>query len=109
METFVTIVHITVALILISLVLLQDSKGGAGGAFGGGSSQSILGSTGGTTLAQQLTRWAAVAFAGTCISLSMFASRPNKSVIDNAVIPQAAPIETVTPAAEVPSTTVPSK
>jgi preprotein translocase subunit SecG len=108
METFVTVVHIIVALVLISLVLLQDSKGGAGGAFGGGSSQSILGATGGTTLAQQLTRWAAVAFAGTCISLSMFATKSSKSVIDGAIIPQAAPIESsATP--ESTSTTVPTK
>jgi preprotein translocase subunit SecG len=113
METFVTVLHIVVALILISLVLLQDSKGGAGGAFGGGGSQSVLGAVGATTLAQKLTRWTAVAFAGTCIALSIFSSKTGKSVIDNAVIPPAPVQEAAAPSADTSaspaSTTIPPK
>ena len=37
MDTFVAVVHIITAVILIALVLVQDSKSdGLGGAFGGG-------------------------------------------------------------------------
>lgn len=83
METFIAIVHILTALALIALVLLQDSKGGGvGGAFGGGGSNSILGATGGATLAQKITRIAAVIFAITSISLTVFSNKRN-SVIDN--------------------------
>jgi preprotein translocase subunit SecG len=99
METFVTVLHIVVALILITLVLLQDTKSGSvGGAFGGGGSSSVLGATGATTLAQQLTRGTAVVFAVTSILLSVFAARSQRSVVD-ALAPtpaQAAPAEGAT-------------
>ena len=83
METFVAIIHVITALVLIALVLLQDSKSdGLGGAFGGGGSNSILGATGGATLAQKLTRGAAVVFALTSLSLTTMANR-HSSVVDN--------------------------
>jgi preprotein translocase subunit SecG len=83
METFIAVLHIMVALILIVLVLVQDSKsGGMGGAFGGGGSNSVFGATGATTLAQQLTRIVAGIFAVTCVALTIFSARSHKSVID---------------------------
>jgi preprotein translocase subunit SecG len=106
METMVAIIHIVVALVLISLILLQDSKAGMGGAFGGGGSNSVLGATGGATLAQKATRIAAVVFALTSIALTIFSSRAHKSVIDDVVTnappaataPAAAPAEPAAPA-----------
>lgn len=84
METFVAILHIFVALVLIALVLVQDSKSGSlGGAFGGGGSNSVLGATGATSLAQKMTRWTAVVFAFTCIALSVFSTRAPRSVLEN--------------------------
>ncbi len=83
MDTLVGIIHVITALVLISLVLLQDSKGdGVGGAFGGGTSNSVLGATGGTTLAQKMTRWAAIIFAVTSLSLTALSRKP-KSVVDS--------------------------
>jgi preprotein translocase subunit SecG len=91
MLTFVVIIHIVVALILITMVLLQDSKGGAmGGAFGGASSSSLLGATGGANLLTQLTRYAAIIFAITSITLTTLSSRKADSVIDDYVTPQSA-------------------
>lgn len=96
MDTLVGIIHVITALVLISLVLLQDSKGdGVGGAFGGGTSNSVLGATGATTLAQKMTRWAAIVFAITSISLTVLSRKP-KSVVDN--MP-------AVPAASAPATT----
>lgn len=101
METFVTVVHVLIALVLIALVLVQDTKSGSlGGAFGGGGSNSILGATGATTLAAKATRWAGVLFAITCISLTYFSSRKHQSVVDGFV--PAAPVEAAAPA--VPTT-----
>jgi preprotein translocase subunit SecG len=87
MENFIAIVHVLTALALIALVLLQDSKSdGLGGAFGGGGSNSILGATGGATLAQKLTRWAAFVFAMTSIGLTIAANRKS-SVVDSLATP----------------------
>ncbi len=93
MDNFVAVLHIAVALVLILLVLVQDSKSGSlGGAFGGGGSNSILGATGGASLAEKATRIAAIVFAVTCISLTMMSSRTSKSVIDGMISePAAAP------------------
>ncbi|MGZ5279412.1 MAG: preprotein translocase subunit SecG, partial [Pseudobdellovibrionaceae bacterium] len=83
METFIAVVHVLTALALIALVLLQDSKSdGLGGAFGGGGSNSILGATGGATLAQKITRGAAIVFALTSIGLTMTANK-RSSVVDD--------------------------
>lgn len=106
MEGFVTVLHITVAIILIALVLLQDNKSGSvGGAFGGGGSSSVFGATGAATLAQKLTRYAAVIFAVTSILLSIFTGRLNKSVIDSmpATTTQSAPAPAVPGAATTPT------
>lgn len=104
METFVTSLHILVALVLIILVLVQDSKsGGMGGAFGGGGSNSVLGATGAASLAQRLTRWTAVVFAFTCISLTMYSARPNKSVVDS-VAPLSTEAAPDVPAPQAPGT-----
>jgi preprotein translocase subunit SecG len=97
METLIAVVHVLTALSLIALVLLQDSKSdGMGGAFGGGGSNSILGATGGATLAQKMTRGAAVIFAFTSIGLTMIGNR-RSSVVDNINVstppPVSAPVD----------------
>lgn len=110
MDTLVAVVHVITALILIALVLLQDSKSdGLGGAFGGGGSNSILGATGGATLAQKMTRGAAIVFAITSLSLTVI-SRGNKSVVDNLPTPPpAATTEVPAADASVTTTTLPTK
>jgi preprotein translocase subunit SecG len=111
MDTFVAIVHVITALVLIALVLVQDSKSdGLGGAFGGGGSNSILGATGASTLAQKMTRGAAVLFAVTSLSLTII-SKQNHSVVDS-LAPAAAtppPVGAAPTPAESPSTTLPTK
>src|SRR3954469_12698134 len=83
--TLIAIVHICVALLLITIVLLQDSKGGGmGGAFGGGSSQTLFGATGAANFLVKLTRGLAVVFMLTCLGLTLFAGRRNThSVVDS--------------------------
>lgn len=91
MMTFVAIIHILVAIVLIGLVLIQDSKGGGALGIGGGGSNSLLGATGAQTLAAKLTRWVAVIFALTCIALTVMTANKTKSVIDT--LPAAAPMQ----------------
>lgn len=82
METLVTVIHILVALILIGLVLIQDSKGGALGIGGGGGSNTVLGAGGAQTLAAKATRWVAAFFAITSIGLSVMTAQKTKSVVE---------------------------
>lgn len=83
METLVAVIHILVSLILIGLVLVQDSKGGGALGIGGGGSNSLLGAAGAQTLAARLTRWMAVVFALTSISLTYFSGQKGRSVLDS--------------------------
>ena len=90
MMTLVAIVHVIVALVLIVLVLIQDSKSdGALGMGGSSNANSILGATGAQTLAAKLTVAAAVIFALTCLGLTFFGSKANRSVVDSLPLPTA--------------------
>lgn len=109
MMTFVAIVHILVAIILIGLVLIQDSKGGGalGIGGGGGGSNSLLGATGAQTLAAKMTRIVAVIFALTCISLTVMTADRSGSVVDG-MIPASSPAKDVAPTEAAPSEQAPA-
>ncbi len=81
MLTFISVLHIVIALFLILLVLIQDSKGGGLGVMSGGS-QSVLGASGADNLIAKATRWTGLMFAGTCIALTLYNAKGNKSVLD---------------------------
>ncbi len=87
---FITIVHVLVAIALVILILLQDSKGGGVLGVGGGGANSLLGATGAQTLFAKLTRWVAVVFAVTCLYLTYETSKNTRSVIDGTAIPASA-------------------
>jgi preprotein translocase subunit SecG len=98
MTTFIGILHIVVALVLIILVLIQDSKSdGALGMGGSSGSNSLLGATGAQTLAGKMTVWSAIIFAVTCLTLSVLTASNTKSVVDSLPLPTA-------PAASAPAT-----
>lgn len=101
MTTFIGILHIIVALVLIVLVLIQDSKSNGALGMGGSSSgsNSLLGATGAQSLASKMTVWSAIIFAVTCLTLSVLTSSNTKSVVDSMPLPAAsapadAPVET---------------
>ena len=72
METFITIIHIVVALFMILVVLVQGgNQGGIGAALGGGNSQGVFGAAGATSFLAKLTYWAAAIFMLTSISLTV--------------------------------------
>jgi preprotein translocase subunit SecG len=103
MSLLVIIVHVIVSVALIMIVLLQTGKGAdMGAAFGGGSSQTLFGSTGASTFLSKATTVAAIVFMLTSLSLAYVAgSKGGKSV----VMETAAPIEETipSPAAEPPA------
>jgi preprotein translocase subunit SecG len=90
MLTFLSVIHVTMAVFLIIFVLVQDSKGdGIGGAFGGGgggNANSVLGATGAVSLLVKLTRYTVVIFAVTSIWLTKLTTVDTGSVLDKAGI-----------------------
>lgn len=85
MLTFLAIIHILACVVLVGLVLIQDSKGG--GVFSGQtSSNSFLGATGATTLAGTATKIIAGILAITCILIAKFTADSKKSIVDSGLM-----------------------
>lgn len=95
----VKIMHVVVSVLLIIVVLLQPGKSGdLGSIFGGGTSESIFGSSGAVPFLAKVTRGLAVLFMLTSLSLGYFAATSvSKSVVKDvgaAQVEQPAPAET---------------
>jgi preprotein translocase subunit SecG len=108
------IFHILICLALVMIVLLQTGKGAdMGAAFGGGSSQTLFGSTGASTFLTKSTTLVAVAFMLTSLGLAYVSSSKTgasimkdvKTPVGEVVVPVpidpvATPANSVQPAAE---------
>lgn len=82
----VAVFHLIFIFALIGLVLIQDSKGGALGAFGGGGgSSSVFGASGGANFLVKATTVVAILFAITCLTLTYETSHKKGSVVDSMV------------------------
>ncbi len=74
--TLILVIHIVVCIALILIILLQSGKGAdIGAVFGGGSSQTVFGSTGATPFLSKITIGAAVIFMVTSIILTYFSGK----------------------------------
>ncbi|MGE4131209.1 MAG: preprotein translocase subunit SecG [Bdellovibrionales bacterium] len=83
MLTLLAIVHIIIGLGLVLFVLLQDPKGGAMGVFSGGSSSSsFFGTSGASNFLTATTKWLAILFAVSCLTLTYVTSKRGTSVMD---------------------------
>ena len=89
MSLILIVIHIVVCVALIMIVLLQTGKGAdMGAAFGGGSSQTLFGSTGASTFLSKATTAAAIIFMLTSLVLAYMSSRgPGDSIMDKAQAP----------------------
>ena len=98
MSIVLIIIHVVVCVALIMIVLLQTGKGAdMGAAFGGGSSQTLFGSTGASTFLSKATTVAAVVFMLTSLVLAYRSSHRTPDSIMRDVRP---PVES--PAATAP-------
>jgi preprotein translocase subunit SecG len=114
MSQILIIVHLVVSVALIMIVLLQTGKGAdMGAAFGGGSSQTLFGSTGASTFLSKLTTAAAIVFMLTSLALAYYSSHRTKGSImtdsrppiEEQALPQTGiPAETPSTPAETPGT-----
>jgi preprotein translocase subunit SecG len=83
MTIILIIIHVIVCVALILIVLLQTGKGAdIGAAFGGGSSNTLFGSTGASTFLSKATAGAAIVFMLTSLTLAFLSShRVTTSVV----------------------------
>ncbi len=96
MSIFLIIIHIIVCIALIMIVLLQTGKGAdMGAAFGGGSSQTLFGSTGASTFLSKATTGAAIIFMVTSLGLAYLSSHrtAGKSVVSDSPAPIESPAQ----------------
>ena len=71
MNTFLTVLHVMVCLVIIVVVLLQRGKGAEIGAvFGGGASSTVFGSRGAGNFLSKITTGAAITFMCTSMALA---------------------------------------
>jgi len=92
MYTLVIIVHVIVSIALILIILLQTGKGtDIGAVFGGGSSNTLFGSTGPTSFLGKLTAGAAVVFMITSLFLAYAAGGRISPTIMKEGAPASAP------------------
>ncbi|MBF0099389.1 MAG: preprotein translocase subunit SecG [Desulfobacterales bacterium] len=110
MWALVYIIHIVVCVGLILIVLLQTGKGAnLGAAFGGGSSQTLFGTTGATSFLNKLTTVIAIIFMLTSLSLAYHSSeKPSQSVVIERTTEQSNQASPTQPAPTTDSTTNPT-
>jgi preprotein translocase subunit SecG len=90
MHTLIVILHVIVSVALILVILLQTGKGSdIGAVFGGGSSQTLFGSTGPTSFLSKLTAGAAIVFMLTSLFLAYFSGRGTSGSIMKSGAPPA--------------------
>jgi preprotein translocase subunit SecG len=89
MSILLIILHVVVCVAIIMIVLLQTGKGAdIGAAFGGGSSQTLFGSTGASTFLSKATTVVAIIFMITSLSLAYIsAHRKGSSVMTDVKAP----------------------
>lgn len=104
MQTLLTVVHLLLAIAIVTLVLLQHGKGAdAGAAFGGGASSTVFGAQGSSSFLSRATAILATLFFITTMSLAYFASQvgPREGLMDRLPAPPA-PVAVPAPATDVP-------
>ena len=114
MMTFLLIVHVVVCVFMVIVILLQHGKGADMGATFGGSSQTVFGAGGATTVLSKITIGAAIVFMCTSISLAYLSSSgSSKSIMEGekgkpaatptVVAPQGSPVPTAVPTVAAPT------
>jgi len=108
LHIIVVILHVVMAVLLVTIVLLQKGKGASMGAVFGGSSSTIFGSSGPGTFLGKMTTWIALIFMITSLYLAYFSAHKGPSVTEGARTAAEQPLPGA-PAGLPPGTTVPAQ
>jgi preprotein translocase subunit SecG len=100
MSTVIVVIHLLLAVALVTVILLQKSEGGALGIGGGGGMSGFMTGRSTANLLTRTTAILAACFFATSIALAIVAarSRAPSSVIDQPATTQSAPATPTTPA-----------
>ena len=80
MEAAILVLHVLVAIAMTAFILLQQGKGAEMGAsFGGGSSQTVFGAAGATSVLTRITAVLAAIFFVTSLTLAIYARQNAQS------------------------------
>lgn len=94
MQSFVLVVHIILALLMIVLILVQHGKGAdAGASFGGGGAATVFGASGSGNFLTRVTGILTALFFITSISLAYFAKQQTTEAYGLKTIPQTETVE----------------
>lgn len=89
MHTFVLVVHIILAVLMIVLILVQHGKGAdAGASFGGGGAATVFGASGSANFLTRLTAVLTALFFITSISLAVFAKKQTTDAFSLKTVPE---------------------
>ena len=116
MFTALIILHVLVAFIMVGVILLQSGKGAEIGAAFGGSSQTVFGARGASTMLSKLTAVTATIFMVTSLTLAIMSKQRNYSStigLDKPAAVPTAPASTTdapagSPAAPAPAASAPA-
>lgn len=98
MQGFLIAIHTIISLILITVILMQASKGGGlSGTFGSATTSAIFGGRGAATLLSKLTTWLAIGFMVLAMLISLI-SAPRQS--QESLLRQEAQTRPVAPGAD---------
>ena len=89
MQIVLVTLHVVVSIALVVIVLLQKGRGADIGALFGGSSQTLFGSTGGSTFFNRLTTSVAIIFMLTSLTLAYRSQRYGSESVMKGVQPAA--------------------
>ena len=100
MYTFVLVVHILLAILMIALILVQHGKGAdAGATFGGGGAGTVFGASDSGNFMTRLTAVLTALFFVTSLTLAIFAKKQNEQLytlpgaaqVQQPVLPETSP------------------
>lgn len=101
METLILVVHVLVAIAMTAFILLQQGKGAEMGAsFGAGSSQTVFGAAGATSVLTRVTGVLAAIFFVTSLVLAIYARQNAQSY---GLLPEVSAAAEQAPAGDVPA------
>ena len=98
MQSFVLVVHIILAVLMIVLILVQHGKGAdAGASFGGGGAATVFGASGSGNFLTRLTGILTAIFFITSISLAYFAKQQTSDAYGLKSVPATEQVQQKTP------------
>ncbi|CAI3116371.1 preprotein translocase subunit SecG [Acinetobacter calcoaceticus] len=98
MHSFVLIVHIILAVLMIGLILVQHGKGAdAGASFGGGGAATVFGASGSANFLTRLTAVLTALFFVTSLTLAVFAKKQTTEAYSLKTVQTTAPTPTTLP------------